>query len=357
MTQSTVDFNGLTMPVFTAFGWAGEETALQFALAEMESFISTLHSTLHRSAREKLPVFGLSKENKSVYLAASPEVEEDVNIAFIARPMSLEIQLSFSGSELLTKGLALIEKDFERTHKLISGLGSEWSLRVQQMQVDEDSGEAAHYQDLFKDSVDNFSDELAVAVISKAAYLNRDAQWRTPILLSRRISSDAASAMGAQIVDVMADLVGGLMPLVLYFTGQAARKVAKPKPKPRPKPKAVDISVEQDMEVAPEDGFSYVAELLPLHIRRGFVNLTSEHWPFFAVNSRSTSRDVTVRYDGVDDKKNSIWRLVPDDQARLVLSPTAHRWLEEYFDPYDYVEIVVRKLNDKEIQLSLRAVE
>ena len=34
--SATNQFNGLTMPVFTAFGWAGEETAIQFALSQLD---------------------------------------------------------------------------------------------------------------------------------------------------------------------------------------------------------------------------------------------------------------------------------------------------------------------------------
>jgi len=147
------------------------------------------------------------------------------------------------------------------------------------------------------------------------------------------------------------------MPFILFFTGQSTKKVAKPKSKTRAKPKAAVIVAEEELVSEGEDGFSYVAELLPLHIRRGFVNLTPDHWPFFAINSRSTMREVTVRYDGLHDKHNAIWRLVPDDQARLVLSPAVHRWLEEYFSAYDHVAVVARKMNDEEIQLSLSAVE
>jgi hypothetical protein len=357
MTQLVAGFNGLTMPVFTAFGWAGEEAALSFALAELDLFVAELHGSLRRTVQEQLPVYGLSQENKSVYLAALADVEEGVNISFIARPLSFEVQLSLSGQELLNKGLSLLEKDLSHTHKLLSALGSEWSLRVQQMEVDEESGEAAHYQDLFKDSADELSEELAVAVFSRAAYLNREAQWKTPITVSRRISSEAASAMGAQLVDVTAELVDGLMPLIQYFTGQTVKRSTKAKPKPRPKPKAAPVAVEEEASAEPGDGFTYLAELMPLHLRRGFVNLTSEHWPYFAVNSRTTTREVTVRFDDMSDEESAVWRLLPDDQARLVLGPTVHRWLEEYFDPYDYVEIVARKVGEQEIQLTLGPVE
>ena len=48
------------MPVFSAFGWAGEENALKFALSQLQLFIETLYARLPADAREELPAFGLS---------------------------------------------------------------------------------------------------------------------------------------------------------------------------------------------------------------------------------------------------------------------------------------------------------
>ena len=53
--QPTTDFTGLSMPVFTAFGWAGEETAIKFALSQLEAFVSELHANLSREVKEKFP--------------------------------------------------------------------------------------------------------------------------------------------------------------------------------------------------------------------------------------------------------------------------------------------------------------
>jgi len=53
--SATNQFTGLPMPVFTAFGWAGEETAIKFALEQLELFIQQLHAGLSKGAREMKP--------------------------------------------------------------------------------------------------------------------------------------------------------------------------------------------------------------------------------------------------------------------------------------------------------------
>ena len=49
--SSKTAFTGLTMPVFTAFGWAGQETAINYALDQLEQFIHLLHNNLSRQAK------------------------------------------------------------------------------------------------------------------------------------------------------------------------------------------------------------------------------------------------------------------------------------------------------------------
>ena len=51
---------------------------------------------------------------------------------------------------VVVKGLARAVKDTATCHHLITQLGPEWILRVQQMQIEEGTGEATHFQDLFK---------------------------------------------------------------------------------------------------------------------------------------------------------------------------------------------------------------
>jgi hypothetical protein len=351
--EKTKRFTGLGMPVFTAFGWAGEETAIKFALSQLEQFINELYADLPGTLQKQMPVHGLDEEVQGVYLAPGEEMAEDIHIAFYARPMSLEIQLAIKDKDVLAKGLKQAEDQPAVCHRLVTELGPEWALHVQQMEVNEETGEASHYQDLFKDSVSELDQGTAVAVFAKAHYLNAEDQWLTPVYLSRRFPSEQVAAMGTEITMVMAEQVESLMPVLAFLSGEGPRKKAKSKPKPKV---TAEEAAAEEIELDPEEGFIYVSELKPLHIRRGFVNLTSDHWPFFAVNSRTETRPVTIYYSGVYDKKSSVWRLVPNDQARLVLSPPVHEWLEDHFSPGDKIHLLVRQMDDEEIQVSLRAV-
>lgn len=359
MIDSPKRFTGLNMPVFTAFGWAGEETALKYALSQLELFIEALHARLPNSIQAELPYFGLNQLSQSIYLAAAADVESDVHIAFYARPMSLEIQLVVSDKKTLAKGLKRAIKEPTQCHHLVTQLGPEWNLRVQQMQVDVDSGLAVHYMDLFKDTVKNLDETSSAALFEKADYLNNEDQWVTPIYLSRRHDAEQISAMGMTVLDIMLEQIANLMSPLLFLSGKV-KKVAPAKTgkgsRSRTKETAVAHHAEATVPDTPfEDEFVYVSELMPLHIRRGFINLTPEHWPFFALNARTETRPVTVYYSGIYDKKSAMWRLQPDDQARLVLSPVVHEWLEGNFSPNDKVKITARKINDKEIQVSLSA--
>lgn len=356
--MSTNDqFNGLSMPVFTAFGWAGEEAALQFALEQLELFIGALHKNLPHSVQTKFPYYGLSDADQNVFLSAEEEMDTGVQLVFNARPMSLEMQLAITERQTLAKGYKEAEKQPTATHRLITELGPDWTLRVQQMQVDPESGEVVgHYQDLFKDTVDNLDDEASQELFSKAAYLNSEDKWVVPIYLSRRFTSEQASAMGLQIVSVMNEQIDSLMPFVLFFTGEAKRKSKTTRTSSRSS-KAVVAATPEPQIIEPDEGFTYVSELQPLHLRRGFVNMTPAHWPFFSINSRTEIRDVTIYYNGVYDKDSKVWRLKPNDLARLVVSPAVHQWLEETFAPEDMIQLTAVKLNDDEIQITLKPAE
>ncbi len=354
--MSSTAFNGLGMPVFTAFGWAGEETAQKFAFEQLELFISNLHVQLPPNIQSELPAFGLSRENQGVYLAANSDVEEDAHIAFYARPMSLEIQLAITAKEVLAKGFSAADKDLINAHRLVTQLGPEWSLRVQQMLVEEESGAVAHYQDLFKESVTQFSPEVAKEVFSKAAYLIGQEKWILGFYLSRRVKSEQAAAMGPAIVKVMREQVEQLMPVLLFFTGRAGRKKGSRRAAARKAAAQQKQAPAPETAVDPEDTFTYITELKPLHIRRGFVNMSPKEWPFFALNARTETRPVTVYYEGLYDKKSSVWRLQPTDMARLVLGPSAHEWLEDTYVPGDKIELTAIKLEKDEIQISLRPV-
>ena len=352
-------FNGLGMPVFTAFGWAGEEAAIKYALSQLELFIDSLHNQLPKTAKMALPFFGVNEANKEAYLAADKEVYNDGHVSFNVRPLSLEIQLVIAEKAIILKGLARAVKDPTACHHIITQLGPEWTLRVQQMQIEEGTNEATHYQDLFKDSVKNFSLEAATELFNKTLYLNNEDYWVTPIYLSRRYPAEQASVMGASVAQVMGEQVVSLLPTFQFLTGRvkATRRKAPAKKGTRKKATKTSSAIQTKITVDDEDSFTYIVDLKPLHLRRGFVNLTPEHWPFFAQTARTETRNVTVYYDGIYDKKSAVWRLQPSEQARIVLSPAVHEWLEDNFIANDRIKVTAMKLDNNDLQVSLTAVD
>ncbi|MEZ4590819.1 MAG: hypothetical protein R3D55_06710 [Chloroflexota bacterium] len=360
--SSKTPFTGLSMPVFTAFGWAGQETAINYALDQLEQFIHLLHNNLSRQAKGDLPFAGLSRSNQSVFISATEAPEEDLHIAFFARPLSLEMQVAITDTKALARALKNAEAQPVMAHRLITELGAEWSLRLQQVQVDDESGEQAHYQEIFKDSITALLPDVSAEVMSKAAYLNSEEKWVTPFYLSRRYPAEQAAAMGLKISDVLSEQIDALLPLIHFLTGRRAssgKRKAKPKArtvKPMMGGKVDDEAVSSlETIVKPEDSFTHVAKVQPLHLRRGFINLTSSHWPFFAVNSRTETRPVTIYYDGVYDKDSAVWRMLPNDMARIVLSPAVHHWYEDHFNEGDEIQVTVTRLENEEIQVTLRA--
>lgn len=350
-------FVGLTMPVFTAFGWAGEEQAMTFARSQLEQFITSLHAALPRRVQTLLPFFGMDTDSDLVYLSANQEPEEGLYIAFITRPMSLELQVSVTEQMAISKALKPAAADPEQWMHSLQELSGTWTLHVKQMELDQDSGERSSYQDLFKGEVSELDQEEAESVTSRAHFLNGEPQWVTPIHISRRFTSEKIAAMGTDVVDYMAEQVRDLFPLLETMIG----KVSKPAPKKteskaRAKAKAPEPTRPAE-EIDPEDQFVYVAKLQPLHLRRGFVNLTPEHWDFFAQSARDTTRDITVAYEDHVDKESSVWRLSSNDLARIVLSERARDWLEATFVPEDQVQITATKLDDDEIEVILQPAD
>ncbi len=352
-------FTGLGMPVFAAFGWAGQEAAVNFALDQLELFVRTLHARLPRSVQAEFPYAGLSRANQAVYLAAKDEVESDWQILFFARPMNLEMQLALTDKRGLYKALTLAEKQPAMAHRLITELGSEWSFRLQQQQIDEESGERAHYQDLYKDGVVNLDEETAVSLLSKAAYLAGEEKWITPFFISRRFSSDQISVMGPVVIDVITKELERLLPLIHFLNGQKATKSAKPKLKVRPKPKSPveATAIATTTIIDPDQGFLFVTDIKPLYLRKGFINMSPDHWDFFAVSARSETRNVTVYYEGVYDKECAVWRIQSSDTVRLVLSPSVHRWFEDSFAQGEHVQLSVKRLDNDEIQITVKHAE
>jgi hypothetical protein len=351
-------FSGLTMPVFTAFGWAGEEAAINYALSQLDVFIGSLHGSLPRDAQALLPAHGLDKGSQSVYLATGDNPANSAYIAYYARPMSLEIALTITDKRLLSKALKAAETEPEAWRQLVTDLGPEWALRIQQMEVDEDDGSTSHYQDIYKDSVEKLDEDTAVRITSRAAFLNSEPKWVTPLYFSRRMESEQAAAMGTSIVKVMSDDVVALVPLIRFMTGQAKQKIkSRPARAAAMKARPKEAPVVHVPNVLPENQFTYVSELMPLHLRKGFINLTPQHWPFFELSARTETRPVVVHFDGRYDRNSAVWRLVPDDQARIMLGPQVREWLEDHFNANDRILVTATKLENQEIQVTLQPTE
>ena len=355
--SATNQFTGLPMPVFTAFGWAGEETAIKFALEQLETFIHQLHANLSHEARGILPHAGLNNDAQSVYLSADSEWESDIYISFFARPMSLEMQVTVSNQKSLAKIYKSATAQPTMAHRLITELGPNWALRLQQIQVDEETGEQANYQDLFKDDVTKLAPDNAKELIEKAAYLNSDDKWLVPFYLSRRFQSEQVAAMNVAVVQVLSEQIDALLPLISFLTGKKGKKASKKTTKAKSKRSTKKSDAQAPVAAPQEDGFSYVSDIKPLGLRKGFINMTTQHWPFFAINSRTETRPVTVYYDGVYDKASSVWRLQPNNMARLVVSPPVHHWLQDNFEVNDQIHLSVAKLDGDEIQISLKQVD
>lgn len=358
---SSNQFNGLQMPVFSAFGWAGEEKAIEFALSQLEIFIQSLYFSLHRESQTIFQYYGLDRSSKNVYLSTHENPEEGVHIVFNARPMSLELSLGLNKKEILVKAFKSLEASSATFYQVVTDLGSDWTLHLPQMEYDEENKTASSYQDIFKDSVMKLDLDSTAVHLSRAAFLNGESQWLVPFYLSERIDSEKASAMGPAILKVMNERINNLMPIIKMLTGKQRRTKAKAKPASQARPRNAapieETTIRQPSEAANLERFTYVSELKPLHIKKGFVNLTSNHWPFFAINARTEIRDVSIKFDDKINKKSSVWRLFPNDQARIVLAPQVQEWMEDNFGSNDRIQVTAIKLNDQDIQITLDHAE
>jgi hypothetical protein len=349
-------FTGLTMPVFSAFGWSGEETAINFALDQLQMFIDALYYSAPREIQKVFPIHGVDKSAQVAYLATGEEPEKDLYVAFYVRPLNLEMSLILADKAALSKAYRLIKLRNADFFKLLDELGAEWILRIQQMQFDEESGETTHFKDLFKGPAGTLQTEGATEITERADYLNSEDPWVVPIYVSQRIVSEKVAAMGRAVTDKVVEYVAGLIPLAKFLTGQVSKKKSKTKSKKikaKPIKQVEDTTIRQPLDSAQLEKFTYVSELKSLHIRRGFINLTSNHWPFFSLTARTETRPVTVNYETQTDEGCAVWRLVPNDQARLVLSTPVHMWLEENFEADDFIQITATKLDAKKISIAL----
>lgn len=349
--MSQIEFNGLAMPVFTAFGWAGEEQALKYALTELENFIQILHASFPRELGTLFKSHGLDTITQSAYLSVDEDPSQGLVITYYARPMSLEMLLGISNKGSLTRAYKAASNHPEVFHGYLTALGPEWNVRIQQMEYDPETAAGTHYQDLYKDLIANLTLEMATEILQRAAFLNSEEKWVVPLTISHRMPSERVATMGRQIIPESVDEINRMSPLVRFLTGKV--KKTKKKPSVRRSVAVEDTPTSQPDDVANLERFVYVSELKPLHIRRGFVNLTPEHWPFFAISNRTETRDIKLNYGEHSDDKCSVWRLVQGDQVRIVLSVQAQKWLEDHFDPSDLVQVTAVKPDSERIVIKL----
>ena len=197
----TPPFNGLSMPVFTAFGWAGEEQAIQFALSQLKVFIDRLHANMSNDLRQLLPYYGLDRVNQAVYLSREEVPDNGVHIVFRAKPLSFTTTITITHKKLLAKTFKRLEKDPEELYTLFSSLGEGWDLRIQQMEIlDDEDITTAHYQDVYKNEINQLTNETTNDIVSRTTYLNSEAQWVAPFYLNYRANPEQIAIMGTGVV-------------------------------------------------------------------------------------------------------------------------------------------------------------
>jgi hypothetical protein len=355
--QSTEDFTGLGMPVFAAFGWAGEETAQQYAHSQLQQFIALLHANLVPVLQAELPYFGWNPDDQSAYLASTENVANDVRITINARPTSLVVQMALTDHLALTRALKQISLDPEEFLTLLKQIDPQWSIHLHQAPVNEGSG--AQIQELFKGTAAALDEASAAAAFEKAAALNSDDDWLTPFILGLRIPAEQVAAMQQSIIPILSERLESLAPLIGLLHGRSLKAQSGAEgsemgqDEPAGEPVVPPEVLEQPDKPQSKDEFTFISELKPLHIERGFVNLTPGYWPFFAVNARTESRPVVTVAGDLRDEESSVWRLQPNDLARLVLGPEMHRWLEAHFVPGEYIQLTASRVDDQEIEILL----
>ena len=344
------------MPVFTAFGWAGEEAAIKFALSQLKLFIDELYKLLSPEAQFRLPFHGLNEDARVAWMATNRDPEVGPYIAFIARPSAFEMRVSVTDPAALNRGLRAAEKAPQKWYDMLSVLGTGWHLQIEQRLKEEDAEKHSYYGDLFKDTVKALDTKTCQEATSRAAFLNTEEKWTIPVHVTRRMSADAAAGMGRDLIKFMAVEVEKTLSIVSLFgrNSQVEKKTKKTTARRSNGVSRGRKPVKAVEEINVPQTFSYVAELKSLHIRKGFVNLTPGHWPFFADGKRMETRPITVSFAGKSDDSSSVWRLQPDDQARIVLGEPAHAWLAATFGPNSKITVnALRTLDDKiEVVLS-----
>lgn len=354
-------FNGLTMPVFTAFGWAGEEAAIKYAYTNLQLFVQAIHQAFPREMQSYFPHYGVDKESQCAYLARNESVESDLYVTFHTRPMAFRIDVNLTDRAVLLSGFQRLAQDTAQFYRGLIRLDPEWSVRFQQMEYDADNQTATHYKDVFKGPVGELTQEKTDEVVMRAEYLNGEKdRWLAPFYMSRSYPSEFVASMGVQVVSEMVKELDSLRTVLFALSKPADRVMPKPTKKPKKSVVTAAVVEAESADTAAADQkerFSYIATLKPLHLRKGFINMTPNEWPFFAVNARTTTRPVTVFFENQSDPEGNVWRLSPHDQARLMLGPKGKRWLREHFGADEKINVIATKHLDDTIDIALEPVE
>jgi hypothetical protein len=351
-------FQGLTMPVFTAFGWAGEDQAMKFALSQLDAFIARLHAHMSSDLRTIFPYFGIDRGGQVVYVSEKEEATEGVHIAFRASPMNFTVTLGVTDKKSLAKVFGRLNSAGDDFYKRAKLLGEGWEMRLQQMEIMDDAGtEISHYQDVFKDEIVTLDEENAGKVIERGEYLNNEAKWVAPLYFNHRENSEKIAFMGVGVVRHMAEFLRSVLPMARLMTGVTGKKVMPAKAPKKPRATAEKSTSAKDMVSAQQlEQFVFVSEVKELHIRKGFVNLTAEHWPFFAKTARANTREIDLKFGEGQSQRAGVWRLVSNGQARLVLEGNAAKWLGETFSSNERVQVEAIKGESGDIVVSLTPV-
>ena len=321
-------------------------------MEQMQLFIAGVHNTMSAEAKTLFPHFGVDEDTQGMYLARSEDITSDLYITWHLKPMALRMAINLTERDQLVKAFKAIEKRHEVWIKGVESLQGAWELRYSRMEYNPETKEATRYDDVYNDHTINLSPVKSAELVERMQYLNGEEKWLGIVELIQKFQSDFVSAMGVKVTDQFATMIDDMMPILNLLAGGATSSTKKGKSRTTAKKKTKSTSAKEMKEEVEE--FMYNAQLKPLHIRKGFINMTSLHWPFFAQNSRTTIREVTLLFDGNVDKDTTVWRLVPDDRARIKLSDKAHMWLEDNFTATDTVQIHATKRNqDIEIELAL----
>lgn len=344
-------FQGLTMPVFTAFGWAGEDQAMKFALAQLQVFIERLHAHMSTELRTMLPYSGIDRGGQLVYLSHTEDPSDGIHVTFRATPMNLIATLAVTDKKVLGKMFTRLSNTSEDFFKRAKLLDEGWDMRLQQMEIMDDAGtETSHYQDVFKDGIDTLDEESANEVIARGAYLNNDPKWVAPLFFTHRTNAETIAFMRTGVIDHMSTFLQSTVPIIRLLTGMTGKKVVAKKKKTKAKPRAAAAKATSAKALRLTkklENFTYISELKGLHIRKGFINLTPEHWTFFAKSARANTREVTLKYGEDQIGKATAWRLVSNGQARLVLDDKEAQWMGNTVGINEHIQVEASKVGVK----------